>query len=123
MTSSSWASWVYAPGTRSASAGPYRTAAPRRVSSTSQLCSVWPSGTGKSGSRGATSRRSNAQPAASSAARSTTPGHRANLRRCSASVRRQAVAEEGSHPSRSSRVDRARTADNVVASGNRAGVA
>ena len=101
MMASSRSSWAQAPGTRSAPRGPYRSMAPRRTNSTSQVCSVCPSGTGKSGSRGATRRRSKAQPAAISPGRSTTPGHRANRRRCSASPRRQAVADEGSHPSRS----------------------
>ena len=43
--------------------------------------------------------------------------------RCSASPRRQAVADGGSHPSRSARVRRARTAARAVARGKRAGVA
>ena len=60
MMASSRSSWAQAPGTRSASRGPYRSVAPRRTSSTSQVCSVCPAGTGKSGSRGATRRRSKA---------------------------------------------------------------
>ncbi len=54
-----------------------------------------PAGTGKSGSRGATSRRSKAQARPSSAARSTTPGQRAKRRSCSPAPRRQAVGADG----------------------------
>ena len=50
MISSSCSIWAYARRPRSASGGPYLRAAPRAVSSRSQVISVWPSGTGKSGS-------------------------------------------------------------------------
>ena len=82
-----------------------------------------PSGTGKSGSRGATRRRSKAQARPSSAARSTTPGQRAKRRDCSAAERRQAAGAEGSQPSSSASGRRARTAESVVARRNPAGVA
>ena len=97
--------------------------APRRTSSTSQLCSVCPAGTGQSGRPGATRWRSKAHARPSSAARATAPGQRAKRRSCSAPERRWAVAAEGSQPSSSASGRRARTAARVVARGRRAGVA
>ena len=124
MTSSSWSIWAQAPGTRSVVARARSgRSAPRPTSSTSQVCSVCPGGTGKSGSRGATRRRSKAHARPISAARSTAPGQRAKRRSCSAPERRWAVAADGSQPSSSARGRRARTAARAVASGRRAGVA
>src|SRR5918995_133052 len=89
-------------------------AAPRAVSSRSQLISVWPGGTSWSGSAGAARLRSKAHVAATSSVRSTAPGQRANRFRCSAALRRCANGAAGSQPSISSSERRARTGGGAV---------
>ncbi len=94
-----------------------------QTSSRSQLMGVWPGGTGCFGRFGFAWRSGNPSSVASSTLRATAPGWRANSRCISSPLRRWAVPAAGSQPSISSRLRRARSPANAVASGCRAGVA